>query len=506
MNVPGKNISSRIWSRWRRGYKYRAGANQVVPDVGEDIGFEGERGKRLLGPEQPVREDRRAAGSRKPSQRDPPSATASCAGGVSSRCQPEEPQEHALTVRRVQAASLDQAIRWGSTRDVVWAVLTAACRPEDGGCRTAAETRGDAAQTTAVCAAGAACALLARVFGNGTPDRGTARISDKEAPIVLGRWWEGFCAAAAPFCGDDGGGQGTLPLLREAPRLLLEGMLEIPAVETAFLERGLARHLADVLRVALVQMKSAREEEELCDHQSTGYPCAGNASPFGMTTLPDGDASASGPSHGTIGAIIRPNKAEGGASSSPEADPRGQRLPWWLIFKHRRGKACDRPSDHAFEDALKTGGGSADGGSTGRSCRTVSGDSKGERVSRGPDTSRKDDPNDGLNVAAGNDRLGSESAPTPSVSEHREREEMVQLRTGHGADVAAYRERISPPMLRLDALDSILATKEWASPRGSSQRAAVTLSTASTRAAPEHLVRFIPCSVTHYRPCVNVFD
>ncbi|CBJ33057.1 conserved unknown protein [Ectocarpus siliculosus] len=487
----GKFFSSRICSRWRRRHKHRAGANQVVPDVGEDIGFEDERGKRLLGPEQPVREDRRAAGSRKPSQREPPSATAPRAGGVSTRYQPEEPQELALTVRGVQAASLDQAIRWASTREVVWAVLAAACRPEDGGCRTAAETRGDAAQTTAVCAAGAARALLARVFGNGTPDRGTARISDKEAPIVLGRWWEGFCAAAAPFCCDDGGGQGTLPLLREAPRFLLEGMLEIPAVETAFLERGLVRHLADVLHLALVQMKSAREEEELCDHHSTGYPCTGNASPCGMTNLPDGDANASGPSHGTIGAIIRPIKEEGGASSSPEADPRDQRLPWWLIFHQRRGKACCRHSDHAFEDALKTGGGSADGGSTGRSCRMVSGDSKGERVGRGPDTSRKDDANDCLNVAAGNDSLGSESVPTPSVSEHREREGIVQRRTGHGTDVVAHRERISPPMLRLDALDSILATKEWGSPRGSSQRAAVTLSTASTRAAPEHLPTFL---------------
>ncbi|CAM9594682.1 unnamed protein product [Ectocarpus sp. 4 AP-2014] len=487
----GKKNSSRIWSRWRRGRKYRAGANQVVPDVGEDIGLEGDRGKRLLGPEQPAREDRRAAGSRKPSQRDPPSATAPRAGGFSSRCQPEESQEHALTVRGVQAASLDQAIRWASTRDVVWAVLAAACRPEDGGCRTEAETRGDAAQTAAVCAAGAACALLARVFGNGTQDRGTARISDEEAPIVLARWWEGFCAAAAPFCGDDGGGQGTLPLLREAPRLLLEGMLEIPAVEAAFLERGLTRHLADVSRVALVRMKSAREAEELCDHQCTGYLCTGNASPCGMTKLPDGDASASGPSHGTVGAIIRPTTAEGGESPSPEADPRDQRLPWWLIFNQRRGKACDRSSDHAFEDALKTGGGSADGGSTGRSCRTVSGDSTGEGMSRGPDTSRKDDPNDGLNVAAGNDSLGSESVPTPSVSEHREREGIAQLRTGHGADVAAYRERISPPMLRLDALDSILATKERGSPRGSSQRATVTLSTASTRAAPEHLPTFL---------------
>ncbi|CAB1097328.1 unnamed protein product [Ectocarpus sp. CCAP 1310/34] len=486
----GKFVSSRIWSRWRRGSKYRAGVNQVVPDFGEDTGFEGERGKRLLGPEQPVREDRRAAGSRKPSQHDPPSTTAPHAGGISSRCQPEKPQEHALTVRGVQAASLDQAIRWASTRDVVWAVLAAACRPEDGGCRTAAETRGDAAQTTAVCAAGAACALLARLFGNGTPDRGTARISVKEAPIVLGLWWEGFCATAVPFCGDDGGGQGTLPLLREAPRLLLEGMLEIPAVEAAFLERGLARHLADVLRVALVRMKSAWEEEELSDHQSTGYPCTGNASPCGMTKLPDGDASASRPSHGTIGAIIRPTTAQGGASLSPEADPRDQRLPWWLIFNQRRGKVCDRSSDHAFEDALKTGGGSADGDSTGMSCRTVSRDSKGERMSRGPDTSRKDDPNDGLHVAAGNDNLGSESVPTPSVSAHREREGIVQLRTGHGADVA-YRERISPPMLRLDALDSILATKEWGSPRGSSQRAAVTLSTASTRAAPEHLPTFL---------------
>ncbi|CAN0442949.1 unnamed protein product, partial [Ectocarpus sp. 12 AP-2014] len=487
----GKKNSSRIWSRWRRGRKYRAGANQVVPDLGEDTGLEGERGKHLLGPEQPVREDRRAAGSRKPSQRDPPSTTAPRAGGVSSRCQPEEPQEHALTVRGVQAASFDQAIRWASTRDVVWAVLAAACRPEDGGCRTAAETRGGAAQTTAVCAAGAACALLAKVFGNGTPDRGTARVSDKEAPIVLGRWWEGFCAAAAPFCGDDGGGQGTLPLLREAPRLLLEGMLEIPAVEAAFLERGLTRHLADVLHVALVRMKSAREEEESCDHQSTGYPCTGNASPSGMTKLPDGDASASGPSHRTIRAIIRPTTAEGGASSSPEADPRDQQLPWWLIFNQRRGKTCDRSSDHAFEDALKTGGSSADAGTTGMSCRKVLGDSKGEGMSRGPDTSRKDDPNDGLNVAAGNDSLGSESVLTPSVSEHRETEGIVQLRTGHGADVAAYRERISPPMLRLDALDSILATKEWGSPRGSSQRAAVTLSTASTRAAPEHLPTFL---------------
>lgn len=394
---------------------------------------------------------------------------------------------------------MDQAVRWASTRDVVWAVLAAACRPEDGGCGTAAEIRQDAAQTTAVCAAGAACALLARVFGNGSPEdkRGTARICHKEAPIVLGRWWEGFCAAAAPFSGDEGGGQGTLPLLREAPRLLLEGMLEIPAVATSFLERGLARHLTDVLRVALVQMKSVREEEEFCDHQSTGCPSTGNASPGGLTKVPDDIVSASSPSHGTIGAILRPIKAEGGASSSPEANPRDQQLAWWLLFNHRWGETCDRSSGHASEDAPRNGEGSADGGSTvvdGRSGRTVSGESKGG-VSHRPDTSRKDDPNDGLNVATGNDSIGSESVPTPTVSEHREREGVAQRRIGHGAAAVASRERISPPMLRLDVLDSILANKELGSPRRNSQRAAVTLSTTSTRAAPEHLVRFFPCSV-----------
>lgn len=56
-----------------------------------------------------------------------------------------------------------------------------------------------------------------------------------------------------------------------------------------------------------------------------------------------------------------------------------------------------------------------------------------------------------------------------------------------GGDAA--RERVAPPLLRLDALDTILGKKEWDSSPTCSPHVTATLSAASTR-PPAHLVSF----------------
>lgn len=157
---------------------------------------------------------------------------------------------------------------------------------------------------------------------------------------------------------------------------------------------------------------------------------------------------------------------------------------------------------HIFEDALQLGG-STDGERSTElavttTCRTAFGEivaPDGEKEERGCDTSRENGPTadggsddavgDSLTGSAGETQVSAKAKP----QEHREREGVAdRSATGEGSTNSTTRGRVAPPMLRLDALDSALDTKEGASPHFCSSPAAVTLSAASTRAASEHLV------------------
>ncbi len=479
VNNAGPNVATRIWRRWRPGHKYRAGVNQVVPGVADERSQPGFGAEPLGRPE-----EHRATSSRK-EKRSPPSIAAKRGGKTDDdREQSEELlQTAASVVDGVLSASSSQVALWATTRGVILAMLAAACR-SDGNGRGSPETQSVKAASARVTCADARSAiftLLARVFGTDTAGshqdgRGqeTTVIGEEEASTALDWWFEGFRSITTPPRGgvDEGS---SLPLLEDAPRLLLEGMLGVPKVEAAFVRRGLTCRLADTLRVSF---------EEMRNREAYAYRCP-------RVCSRDGDASSCDlnklPTHDPSDSRALPGATRGDKTDTLTAE-NCQRIQWWLIFDQGWGGASGGGGEQcpAFEDALGRARGTVDE----CSCRTALGEIFEPEAGK-----EDDDP-----TTDGNNSLGSAAATPVSIAtttakqrQYAEGEGGVGRRAEGGTADAINRGRVAPPMLRLDALDSALDTEGWASARLSSSAAVAALSAASTRTASEHLVRIF-CS------------
>lgn len=523
-NGTGPSFASRIWSRWRKGHAYRAGGSQVVPGIGEDMGSEHESWQT---------QSRTGQRARLESPDD--------AGGVPTigmatpRRQTDNPRQlpppqSVLNVRDVQSASLDHAAMWASNEDVIRALLAAACRPGVDGSSTAAETQAEGQERSLSCAEArcAACILLERVFGNGMKEKAggedTTVIGGEKASVAIDQWYQGFCSVTAPICGGGegvGGRQDQISclVLHEAPRLLLQGMLETPVVKIGFVERGLAQHLAEVLRTPSEDGKKIEQGSRDRCHKAYPRSSKAPAPGVGEPLTHEPEVSSSYPRTDERD-LQHENRDADTSHVLPRANRR--RLPWWLLFSHGEDKEEDtlnnqhkhkhyhenqREHEHGPESAAIPAG-STDGRSTseidGRSCMTTLDElsvAGGETKDPGPDTGREFDPisardhDGGHDDATGDNSLASAgTAPTSDTVDQREYGERGgdPRRSNAGDACSSTKERISPPLLRLDALDSILDTKEWASPAHCSSHPAAILSAASTRAAPEHLVRHVP--------------
>lgn len=516
-----------------------------MPGVGEEDGCEDEGRQSALGTRRSARLGKySAAASGETSQTNPRSNTTIRVGEAKHSSLPSEDagENVALAVDSVQSASWRQVILWASTSDVILLVLAAACRQqEEQSCSTpetetqwgTTETTGASgvvARSTAL-ARSTACALLTRVFGNGTiasedyRDKQVPGIGEKESSIVLDRWYEGFMSTTAPSHGRGGGRGGaressSFPLLRkEAPTLLLQGMLEIPAVKTGFVKRGLTRHLTDVLRVASAEIK-LREQECYLHSPNIGCSRGGDASSssLGFNKIHKEGHGVPQSCLATIGGNLGAQNPDADDQPTSPLENFQQWLPWWLLFSKGRAEREDG-HDHNFEDAIEVNE-SIDGGRStepaARTCRTTLSEifvpeGEGEAEERGLDTRGDDGPTvDGFSDdVVGNsltDPVGETPVSTKAKSQkYGELDGMVdRSSTGEGSTSSTTRGRVAPPMLRLDALDSILDANERAVPTHlRSSHAAVTLSAASTRAASEHLVRssvYASAAVSKYFP------
>ena len=418
-----------------------------------------------------------------------------------------------LSVGDVMSASSSQVVFWASTQDVIRATLAAVCRPRGNSCSTPGTRQSTTEPAGASCADArrAACALLARAFGDvpaGEEETGqeTPCIGGKEASAALDRWYAELCSVTAPSFGGRGGveiGDGSSLLLQEeGPRLLLAEMLEIPALQAAFARRGLARHLADALRVGSPKMKH-REVRSAWRHACARRVPDGEEPSRGTSKILDSDPDVSCACAGKPRANVGPRQLCCGADEKAT-------LPWWLLFSQgrREGGGVGHGHEHehsSFSDTLKSLGGSADGvgaEADGRSCQTaldeIFAPERGKEE-RGAETSREDDgddPNDGNSL--GSAKAGGVPVfATAKQREDREWEVVADGGTvGGGVRSTTKAGRVAPPMLRLDALESILDTEEGASGRACSSHAVATLSAASTRAASEHLVRSFCCNIS----------
>lgn len=453
-----------------------------MPEVGNVTALEKEQQRHLFAAGQSARLEKESTASGEINKSSTSADAATCAGSL-------------LSVRDVTEASPSQAALWASTRDVIWAMLAAACRQEGNSRSSTPEAQRSVAESAgASCAGarGAACALLARVFGSITAGeeeetgQKVTGIGEKEASIALDWWYEGFCSATAPPCG--GGGSSLLLYEEEAPRLLLEEMLEIPSLKAAFVKRGLTRHLADALRVGSAEMRN--REVGLCRHTHVRSAPGGIAPSCGMNKPPEKDPDTSSARAPKGGGKISPRHCSCDANGKAN-------LPWWLLFNQGRGESGGGGHGHGFSETLQKLVGGTDGVGTeadGRSCQTaldeIFAPERGKEE-RGADTSREDDPTDSNSLGSYAGGMPVVSAMTAKQRECRELKGVADGSTavGGGANSTKTGGRVAPPMLRLDALGSILDTEECASARLCPSHAVGSLSAASTRAASEHLVR-----------------
>lgn len=404
-----------------------------------------------------------------------------------------------LTVAGAQSASVSQVTGWATTRCLVQALLAAACRRTEARPRQAAQ--GEGAWASGTEARLVACSLLSRVcFGLGEDDRAGGLLDEGETSLLLDQWYEGFCDAAASL------GEGRGSCLKETPRLLLEGMLSVPAVRTGFVQRGLVRHLTEGLRV------SWRRYHGWLSSSPPGGGACRSAEPPQRTDDRDGLVEDDPRNDaGQYIALADGLRAKTHLYSDPSLSQRAGFLhvPWWLFtlgswtgLKPTGDDTHGGGGGEAGSSAV--GGGARESAELAESSKTASekGFTSGEEdhedenispITQGYDNTTDDGRRNGDNslaftVSALPSQAG-ENVPDRGREGGRGRE---RGEGGEGAGGGSSRERIAPPRLRLDALDSILSNKEWASPRLCSPHAAVTLSAASTRASA-HLVSFQGC-------------
>lgn len=432
-----------------------------------------------------------------------------------------------LTAAGVQSASLAHVTVWAMTRDLVREILAAACRKTVEGGPTRAE-KGEALWASSTEARLVACALLSRVFevgaGDGVKVFGTSASNssgvfetgmddniglalgtkgNSETSLLLDRWYEDFWGVTSRF--DEGKGS----RLGDASRLLLEGMLVIPNVRTGFVQRGLVRRLTAILRSsyrryhgypALSPRVNSSCGSAKLNQRANVKHCLNKSRPRNevgqCSSRNDGD-HCDPRNHG--------DQCVDDSDRSFSQGARFPSTPWWLLKLGRRVE----PKSNTHGGSSARGGGPAKA-ELDESSKTASeeGFTSMEETEHISAAIQECDRTEG-GRDKGDSHVFAASAPTsPAGGLLPERGRGGEGRGGVGGEGSRgggggrgereggegvgrtpSRERISPPMLRLDVLDSILSSKELVSPRVCSPHADVTLSAASTRASA-HLVSF----------------
>lgn len=385
-----------------------------------------------------------------------------------------------LTADRVRSSSLTTITSWALTPHFVRELLLAAAIQGKGKAMADGEMRGeDGPLVHPGCAEvrDAACAILTRVLGEAPneirkPDDAAEFVS--QSSVVIDQWYEAFLDVASLREGDAKPFYGSV-------RLLLEGLLAIPGVKVGFLERGFLLRLSNSLRITLSKSLSS---ERAC-HVYNGHAGSGDL----ILSHPGGDEffDAVVTKGGTFGES--PDLQSGDAEpfrADLSAQIKLTDVPWWLL-------QCDLVSN---------------------SNRSVSALVAGDR-----DTHRNTDLGEGCEIALreslvprGDESIPPTSRDAPRIDEwsedHTEESGAMFVsppsvgagllkRTGRGKNDTGdrggivTRERVAPPMLRLDKLDHVLGGKEGVSPRRSSRVGAIALSAASTRVLAR-LVSLIP--------------
>lgn len=524
--------SLQMW-KWRRQYRYRPSPNRVVPGIGEEDAEE----QTSVMYDRDIDEDKSSSCDRDRSQTIGSTVKDDRSGnGVLDKVSDwKEKDNNVLTLRRVESAPWALAAEWASTRGLVLALVTAACRREPDVDSSDKEAEAESISRTSRLTA---CALLAKVVHRNS-GAGLASREVVEFPIqteiltVLDEWYDSFWVATAPFRSDRG-------LLQENPRLLLIDMLEIPIVRNGFLKRGLFRRLTDGL-IAAAEVYWAG----VCETGGTCMPTGSDAitsalilSTHDSNTLNDiTDAMKSRKSDvkreggrrtaargGWRGEDGRSNerRKNGGAFDKGNHEVDHETSP---LFS-RTGSQRDDQRDRCLKDAAPWWRLLRSGQTTGENCYGESGDEeKGEGeevkeaeeagecdIGRYPSGGLGEEPNESCNATATDSGccIPTESGRTTgreSITVMYGRDDVVggenlsgppvvtiggeepgggqDEATGEGAEQNV-KERATPPLLRLDVLKRVRGEKDWLSPRSSPQTAA-TLSAASTR-APPHLV------------------
>ena len=391
-----------------------------------------------------------------------------------------------LTAAGVESATASQVAAWATTKPLVQALLAAACQRTE--VRPPQATQGEGVRASCTEARLVACALLSRVFSGPDEDDGIGQgrgiLAKGETPLLLDRWYEDFCGAAACF----GGGRSSC--LEETPRLLLEGMLSVPAVRTGFVQRGLVPRLAEGLRLSWGRrrgcLSSSPPEGDFCcsakpSQRADVEDCLDEDGP--RNDADQDKAVANG---------LRARTQHSARTLSPRAGFRD--IPWEsqpTAGGAHGGEAGNSASvggarvSAELDESSKT---SSEKGFT--SGEEEEEEEEDENIS--PTTQNYDPTDDGRGDGDNNLAFTASAPPSPTGERGPGRGRGGRgwgAEGGEGAGGGSSRERIAPPRLRLDALDSVLSGKEWASPRSCSPHAAVTLSAASTRAST-HLVSF----------------
>lgn len=394
-----------------------------------------------------------------------------------------------LTADSVRSSSSTTITSWALTPHFVQELMLAAAYQEKGEAMADGEMRGEDRPLARSCCAearGAACAILTRVLGEAPDEKrkqDDAMECARQSSVVMDQWYEAFLDVASLREGDTN-------LVHRPVRLLLEGLLAIPGVKVGFLQRGLLRRLSNSLRITLSKSLSS---ERACDVYSghagsrDSIGCSQNFPHPGGGEFLDGIIAKGGTFRESPG-------IQSGEADQFRADLSAQRkpmnIPWWLL-------QCDLVSN---------------------SSRSSSGVVEGDG-----DTHRNTDLGEGCAIALrerfspqGDESIPPTSRDAPRIDEWSEDDANIYTeesgamlvsapsdgagilkQTGRGqndtgdSEGMVMRERVAPPMLRLDMLDHALGEKEGISSRRSSRVGAIALSAASTRVLAR-LVSLIP--------------
>ena len=439
VRVPSSGFSlSR--SRWLRLQHRRIhpGSTRIVPAFEEDIPREGEKPFGGLGTRVSDVQDRRQ-------------------GSRSGGCEERRRDQHVDTGVEPRRLTVDGARSLpitAVTPHFVRELLAEACKGEIEQLNDMREE----AQSVPRCvqARNAACVLLARELKelpekSGEEGRKPDATQGTRRAVMMGQWYEAFWNVLVSREGD------TRPL-QPAARSLLEGLLAVPGVKLDFLQRELLRRLSNNLRGSLARARNRGCACDVCNGRGEFRDLVGcSQASFHPGNDKPCDEEVTKCVKTTTESELRPRGVDLSSVeySTPPQGPSD--TPWWLL-------RCDMEGV---------------------------GEVKALNISRGSSVSEDDlevggstDVEVGCELASGVRLVpvGGKDAPLSDAAEGPKwRGRGKDAAKGEG--VITLRERIAPPMLRLDVLDHIFNKKDHTSPRYSS-RVTAALSTASTRAPP----------------------